>query len=315
MAKPTVADVHTDALLSQVSVAYRNTNYIADQILPVISVNKKSDTIAKYTKADWFRDEARQRAPGAYPPEGDYGLDSAASYECINYSYAKVVADEVRENADAPIRPEIEAVEFATDKIMLSMERRVAAALFNATTFASYTATAAALTGGGGVAWSTYGTSTPLTDIDAMADLIRAQIARRPNTLVMGQTVWKTLRWHPDLLDSIKYTQTGVMTTDVLGRLVDIPRIFVGGSIYSATAEGASFSSSDIWGNYVLLCYVPDRPSLMSPGLGYIVRWGNREAQRYVLGEGRKATKFVVEEFTDEVILAADAGYLLTSVV
>jgi hypothetical protein len=289
--------------------------YIADQILPRIKVNKKSDTIAKYTKADWFRDEAKVRAPGTKPQRIDYGLDTAATYSCINYALAKAVPYEVRDNADDPFRPDIEAVEFITDKILLAHERRVAAQLFDASTnFSSYTATAAALSGGGDAAWSTYATSTPLKDIEVMCDLVRAQIGRRPNTLVMGATVWKQLKWHPDLTDVLK-AERAIMTPEIFASVVEIPRIFIGNAVYSATGEGASFSSSDIWGNYVLACWVPPVPSLMVPALGYTFQWGERVVKSEELAEGQNATLHMIEEFTDELILAADAGYLLSSVV
>lgn len=319
MTKPTMGDVHIDQYATNVSVAYRNTAYIADSVLPLIPVTKKSGKIAKYTKADWFRDEVKLRAPGAPPAEVDYGLDTAGEYDCLPYAMAKRVPWEVRENADPPLRPDTEAVEYITDKLLLAREIRVAAALFNGTTFASYTATAAALSGGGGVAWSTYATSSPVKDIEVMKDLVRAQIGRWPNTLIMGATVWKQLRWHPDLLDLIKYTQKGVVTEDLLGSVTGL-NVKIGSSIYSNTAEGVDFSSSDIWGNYVLVAYVAPSPSLLSPSLGYCFAWTpmggmSRAVERYELADGSKATKYVVEEHVDELILAADAGYLLTSVV
>jgi hypothetical protein len=318
--RPTMNDVHIDVYASNISIAYRNTAYIADSVLPLITVAKQSGKYAKYTKSDWFRNEAKVRAPGALPAEGDYSLATPGEYSCIEYSYGKRVPYEVRANADNPLRPDNEAIEYATDKILLAREIRVAAALFNATTFASYTATAAALTGGGQVAWSTYATSDPIKDVGVMVDNVRQQIGRDPNTIIMGSTVWKSLKNHPDLLDRIKYVQKGVMTTDLFGSLVDLPKVFVGKAIYSNTAENVTFSSSDIWGNYVLVAYITDGPSLLSPSLGYTLTWSgaggiSRPVERYELAEGQKATKYVVSESSDEVICAEDAGYLLTSVV
>ena len=282
-------------------------------------MTKKSDSIAKYRKSDWFRNEARVRAPGGRPPEGDYALDTAVSYDCLPYSYAKRVPYEVRENADNPLRPDNEAIEFVTDKILLAREKRVADALFNATTFASYTATAAGLSGGGAVAWSTYATSEPIKDINIMRHNVRQQIGRFANTIVIGGTVWEQLENHPDFMDRVKYTQLGILTTDLFGRITNLPRVFIGTAIYSNTAEDITFSSSDIWGNFVLVCYVAPTPSLLNPSLGYTLRWTNmgngRSVERYELDEGRKSTLYVCEEHTDEIISAEDAGYLLTSVV
>ena len=69
MPQPNVNNVHIDAILTNISVAYlQNTaNFIADKVFPVIPVDKKSDLYFKYTKEDWFRDEAQRRA--VLPPE------------------------------------------------------------------------------------------------------------------------------------------------------------------------------------------------------------------------------------------------------
>ena len=63
MPQPSVNQVHIDAILTNISVAYlQNTNnFIADKVFPVIPVDKKSNLYFKYTKDDWFRDEAQRR--------------------------------------------------------------------------------------------------------------------------------------------------------------------------------------------------------------------------------------------------------------
>lgn len=43
MARPTARDVHIDGPLTGVSIAYRNEEYIADQVFPVVPVTKISD--------------------------------------------------------------------------------------------------------------------------------------------------------------------------------------------------------------------------------------------------------------------------------
>ena len=65
MAQPTPSDVHVDAILTNISVAYiQDQNYfIANKVFPSIPVEKQSDKYFKYTKGDWFRDEAAVRAP------------------------------------------------------------------------------------------------------------------------------------------------------------------------------------------------------------------------------------------------------------
>ena len=43
MANPGVHDVHIDGPLGNISIAYKNTQYLADQVFPVVPVAKQSD--------------------------------------------------------------------------------------------------------------------------------------------------------------------------------------------------------------------------------------------------------------------------------
>ena len=102
MAMPTLHDVHIDGPLSNVSIAYKNENYIADQVFPALAVAKKSDKYFVFDRTAWFRNEVSERAPGDLAKEADYGI-TTASYNCVVKALAKVVADEVRMNADSPL--------------------------------------------------------------------------------------------------------------------------------------------------------------------------------------------------------------------
>jgi hypothetical protein len=64
MPQPTQNQVHVDAILTNISVAYfqQNQNFIATRVFPVVPVSKQSDKFFTYTKNDWFRDEAQRRA-------------------------------------------------------------------------------------------------------------------------------------------------------------------------------------------------------------------------------------------------------------
>ena len=66
MPQPTREDVHVDAILTQISVAYIQAaeNFIASRAFPIIGVDKQSDKYFVWTKEDWFRDEAQKRGDG-----------------------------------------------------------------------------------------------------------------------------------------------------------------------------------------------------------------------------------------------------------
>ncbi len=103
MPTPTVNDVHIDTAMTQISIAYKNAAYIAEQCFPVVTVQKVSDKYWVFPKDDWFRDDAAVRAPGTRARSVDYAL-TTGSYVCVEHALKKSVTDEERANSDAPLR-------------------------------------------------------------------------------------------------------------------------------------------------------------------------------------------------------------------
>jgi len=301
MARPTVRDVHIDQPLTNISIAYRNDKYIADQIFPIVPVAKKSDVYFVFDKGAWFRDEAQLRSPGTRAQRSDYAL-TTASYVCLNYALGKPVPDETRDNADAPLRPSIEAAEFVADKLELAMERRVATLI---TTAANWATSSSPTT-----QWSS-DTSDPFNDIDGAVDGVISSIGQFPNVAVMSWDVWRRLKNHPDLLDRVKFTRPGGSpeVTDIAGWF-GLDKVLVGLSLYDSAEEGQTASMTYIWGDDFWVGYVPQSPALMTPAAGYVFRWKTREVRQF--REDQEYTDvFTGNEYLDEVITACDAGSIL----
>ena len=89
MTTPTSRDLHVDGLLTNVSIAYKNDTYIADQIFPVVPVMKQSDIVPKYDQSHWFRNGAVIRAPGTASVRGGFTVDTTDTYFANRYSYGE----------------------------------------------------------------------------------------------------------------------------------------------------------------------------------------------------------------------------------
>ena len=111
MPQPTVSDVHIDRPLSDFAMRYKNAAYIAAQVLSMLKVGKISDKYFTFLKGAWFRDEAAIRAPATASKGGGYGV-STDTYSCDEWAWHDDVSDEVRDNADAPLQPDQDAVAF-----------------------------------------------------------------------------------------------------------------------------------------------------------------------------------------------------------
>jgi hypothetical protein len=266
MAETSLHDPYVDRLLTAISVGYSNADYIAPLIAPVVPVPLPTGFIPTYLQSDWFRNQAHRRGTGTMSRRGSFNLGTD-TYAVKRDSFGFELADEVRDATVEPYNMERDGTLFATDKVLMSQELDFATNLFNTgvwTDAAGYTQ------------WNDYGASTPLLLVTQALDNIEARIGREGNTLVMGKQVFTTLRWHPDLLDTIKYTQRAILTEELVASLFGIDRLLVGRGIYTASPEGtpeASVVYNRIWGKHLLVLYNPSSPSLITPASVYNFVW------------------------------------------
>ena len=314
--KYTSKDVHVDQLLTNVSIGYSNAGYIADQIFPVVPVDKQSDKYLTYDKSHWFRNEAKIRATGTKSERGGWTY-SSDTYFCDRFSYGHEIYDEERANADNAFQLDSDAAEFATDKILMQREVAFASDFFKTSVWGTDKVGATDFT-----RWSDYAGSTPLVDVSDWMDTIEASIGREANRLVMGKQVWTKLKWHPDLIDTIKYTQRAQMGLDLAATLLEVERILVGRAIYTTSPEGtaeASVSYSRIWGKHALLIYVPNTPSLRQPAAGYTFTWQRVPSSlRYIKrmrDEEREADIIEANAYYDHKVTGAAAGLFGSTVI
>ena len=315
MPQPTASDVHVDAPLTNVSVAYiqRQDHFIAAQVFPVVPVEKQSDKYFTYTKADWFRDEAEVRASGTESAGSGYGL-STTTYFCDTYALHKDIDDHTRANSDAALNPDRDATQFITQRLLLRQEIQWVAEAFVTSVWGT-TSTPANK-------WSSYTTSDPITDIETGINTILSATRFMPNTMVFGYNTWRYLKHHPDLVDRFKYTTSESVTTDMVARLFGLDRILVAKAIRNTSAEGATAAYAFTHGNHALLAYVNPSPGLLAPSAGYTFRWtgvseglGTDIAFRRIRMDHLRSDRVEGEVAFDFKLVGTDLGYLFLDAV
>ena len=93
----------------------------------------------------------------------------------------------------------------------------------------------------------------PVVVLDDAKDAISRQIGQDPNTLVMGQEVWESLKRNESLKGLIANSTNKIVTLDLLKEFFEIENIVVGKTIYS----NANNQFERIWGNNIILAFVP----------------------------------------------------------
>jgi hypothetical protein len=321
MPQPNIKEQIVAGPLATISVAYRNRDYIADRVFPILDGADPKAKIAKYLKGAWFRDEAAIRAAGTEAARGGYPM-TTVSIATDEYAFAKEVTDEDRRFANSqgapPVKPDQDAIEFATDKVDLKKERRVAS-LITSGTWADGNSGGEDAEG----LWAPAGaTNTFLTDMVTGKKAIQGATGLDPNCLLLDYATYLALKECEAIQEKIKYTQRGVFGTDLLAALLELDEVLVGKAIYSTANEsyaGTDFTAARIWEvnsgkGMGFLFYKPRGLGLktVTAGLQVRIAYENGSARR--TSTWREASRhqdvYEVAEETDIVQVAADAGYL-----
>jgi len=315
MAQPTANDVHVDAILTNISVAYiqDQASYIANRVFPLIPVEKQSDKYFTYNKGDWFRDEAQLRAPATESAGSGYTL-ATSTYSTQVYAFHKDVDDQVRANADTPLNPDRDATQFITQRMLMRQEVQWTSDFFTSGVWAT-DVTPSTL-------WSNYASSDPIGDVETGKATMLNSTGFLPNTMVVGYEVFRQLRHHPDIVDRVKYTSAENVTEDILARFFGVDRILVARAIRNTGAEGAANSFSNIAGKNAALYYVAPTPGILTPSAGYTFAWrgvsdgmgANIGITRFRMPELR-ADRIEAQMAWDNKVIGSDLGYFFASCV
>lgn len=331
MPNPAQADLHINQPLTNVSVAYiqKADAFIATKVFPIVQVQKQSDLYWKYSKSDWRRTDVERRAPSTETPGVGWNVDTDTYFAHV-YGVHKDIDDQLRANADSNFRLDSDATAFVTNQLLLKRDIDWAATYFKAGVWGTdYTGVGATPGAGEFLQWN-LSTSDPINQMAGLQIDFIQETGFKANTMVVGANVLKALKNHPGIIDRIKYTQKGIVQTDLLSTLFDVERILVsyatvasGPQVPDAAAQDAAASYGFIANpNSVLLCYTPSSPSIMQPAAGYTFTWNgylNGNAQGIRMSRFRqeaiRSDRIEGEMTYDMRAISPDVGVFLASAV
>lgn len=301
------SDFVVDPALSNVSIKYTNESFIADSIFPVLSVSKMSGVYYVYDKSN-LRVDKTLRAIGAASNEVEHSA-STVSYRTDDHALKEFVPDQIQDQADSALDPLVDATESVTEKLMLDRELALATLITNTSNVTQNT------TLSGTSQWSDYTNSDPIADIRTARTTIHSATFRKPNTLILGKQVFDVLADHPQIVERVKYSAMGVITEELMARVLQVEKIIVGEAGYNSAAEGQTDSLSYVWGKNAIVAYVAPRVGLRQVSFGYTITYGNRVAKKW-RDEDREGTYIRIgDDNYVQKIVAVGAGYLIKTAV
>lgn len=270
MASPTLQQVHIQAALADLSIAYRQERPpVSDRIFPRVNVAKQADKFFVWNKGDMWRSEAKRRAPGTLFPRMGVRL-STDNYSVEQYALEYEIPDEIRANQDAAVDIEETGTMTLTDQLSLIKDLRFATDFFASTSgWASGTV---------GTAWDNTASGTPVTAITGAVQTIRQNLGATNMHRIVGlggEKIRTALLNSDQVRDRSKYVMQqsiGAMEA-ALASVFGLDELIFDGRQYNTAKEGRTASYSPLFDNDFLVVAVPRSPGLNTPSAGYTFAW------------------------------------------
>ncbi|MGE4399393.1 MAG: hypothetical protein AB7D29_07720 [Campylobacterales bacterium] len=299
-----------DAKYSAIAIAYKNQQFIADNVFPRVPVGSKAFKYLQFPSEEVFTvvdtKIPRKGTPNVVEFHGQE-LDSS----CEDYGLDDDIPNDDINNAPEGYDPVASATEWLANLVLLDRELRVANLLFNPANYAS----SKTLTLSGNSQFSDFVNSDPLEIIsDAMDSCIM-----RPNTMTIGRAAFSKLRRHPKVVKAVNGNSgdSGVASRQAMAELFEVDNIFVGESFLNSAKKGQNAVMQRVWGKHISLTYI-DKQATNQRGVtfGLTAQYQNRVSGRQDIDLGLNGgTKVRVGEQVKELIVAKDAGFFLQNVV
>lgn len=299
--------------LAAIAVAYRNSRYVADSVLPRVPVGSSEFKYFKYALGEGFTlpdtKVGRKSAPNEVEFSATETTDKTQPYGLDD----PIPQDDIDKARAAGYDPVGRAVEGVTDLVLLDREKRTADKVFDANNYGA----ANKVTLAGTSQWSDFTNSNPVSDVTTGLDAM----VMRANVMVFGRAAWTKFSQHPKICKAVfgNNTDAGIVTRAQIAALFELDEVVVGEGWINTAKKGQAASLARIWGKHASLIF---RDGLATPDgkrvtFGFTAQFGPRIAgaqpdSKIGLKGGQRVR---VGEEVQEVITANDMGYFFQNAV
>lgn len=303
-----LTDYRVDPALTEISVGYKNEEYLAEQVFPRIEVGSLTGYYFVFDKSK-FRIENAARASMSRANRVGFGMVKTAFGPLTEQTLESGIDWAVRDTYPTPFDAESDATEEVTELLALSLEKNIADQLADTAVVTNN------VTLSGQSQFSDFANSDPFSVIQTAIDSVVTNGLVTPNTCIMGYDVWTKIKNHPDLLGRLSNDSMRVMTPAAFGELFGFSKVLIGKAMYNTAAEGQTPVMGRVWGKHMVIAYVPDRAAIKKVALGYTLA---KKGARYVdaWAEQNIKTDFVrANDWYEAKFVSTDAAYLIKNAV
>ncbi|MCR5260638.1 MAG: hypothetical protein K6C94_02250 [Candidatus Gastranaerophilales bacterium] len=298
-----------DPMLTGISLAYTNNQYIADLIFKSVPVATESFKYKKYLKS------MNLQLPETLVGETGEPNKVKFAHEKITASVdGHALIDEVSEvsNKEAAAENEnlmISSTKFLTNVFLGAREKRIADLLQDTNTYS------------GNYQSLTSGQKFTNANVDAfgIVDDAAQKVWFKPNVMIGGRAAINALRRNPYVVKAANRNSgdSGKATLQDLKDIFELDNIFVGNSVANLAKLGQTANFVNTWGNDIILAYIAPEASLNNEiTFGVTAKLGQREVSTFFNGRNgvRGVHEIKIAEQNKDIIVAPDCGYLIKGV-
>lgn len=302
-----------DKLLTNVSLQVASKGLIADEIFPKLVVDQYTGLIGKYGNEHLRAEDDLGGGRHEYRRVDPIDYEAGIPFSVQDHGLEDLVTKRDLKNVEDPFDAEKDKTVGLTQKVQIGKEIRAAAALTNASVITQN------VTLVGNQQFSDFNNSRPLTVFKNAHDAIINGLGVQPNRAVMSLRTYNTLRYHPEILEKLGYTQqrAGLITYEEMARALDVEKLLVGSGIVNTAKKGQTASRSSIWGNSIAFYIATEEPELESINAGFKLNVRGeeeRQVRKYFI-DNPGATAIIVEESYDFKIAMPEAAYLIQAAI
>lgn len=294
--------------LTAIAIAYRNTKFIADEVLPRVPVSSASFKWLEFDFSERFTLPNTRVGRTSQPNQVEFSAKEKES-SVTDYGLDSPVPQDDIDTAITGYNPLGHAVEATTDLILLDREVRAANLLFNGANYNNKQTLTTAKQ------WNDPNNDPVQSITDAFDSMIQ-----RPNIGTLGRRVATVLRRHPKIVAAYHGNagESGLVPLGFLADLLELDAIYVGDAFLNSAKPGKPPVLLRAWGNKASFT-VRNKLANTKGGItfGYTAQFKDRVSGSIAdpdIGL-RGGQRVRVGESVKEIVVSKDAGYLFENVI
>ena len=291
---------------------------IGTQVMPILDVPVRAGQYPTFVlkEGQLLKSDMKTRSPYSAYPRGTRAF-TQDTYTALEYGYEEAVDDTVELDIARFFDAETMAAKLAKRKLLLAHELRVAAKIFDNSTFTATSSSVAYTTGN-------------LSSFDAGSDIqdaIDRLLAKGESVtnlaVVMSASVWTRIRASTKFQNRLR--GAGISSDTILNasqqaaaEVFGVNSVLIGRASYDTAPEGVAFASGNVWSNSLIWVGSVTQASAgyFGGGAAFTLNWsqyGSAVGVSTYREEAIKSNIVRASHYVAEKVVNANAGQLVTT--